>query len=359
MADYLLVPAGEPGARGLLVDYYDEEHRARADSCPPTQSVEGVALIDGDAYRQTADGQFIPAEHYDEVAERRRHGADAGHRRRRLSSCTSSDTFLQRRIVVPVFLCVFLLGLYLLGKFLAAGMGRFFWLQFERVITRLPLVRNVYSSVKQVTDFVFSETGDRVHARRGGRVSAQGNLAARVRHRREPARHRLPRPTSRADGVLPVLADAVHRLHGHGEAERNDRPEHHDGAGVTIHGELRRRVAAAAMAYKATCAPRSVAAASPALPAAAAAGKRWMPHADSSRFRIGTRGSKLARWQSDWVAARTDATRASQVEIVEIATRGDVQQHGPVAAHRRAGGVHQRDPSGASSAGESTWPSTA
>jgi uncharacterized membrane protein len=30
-------------------------------------------------------------------------------------------------------------------------------MQFERVITRLPFVRNVYSSVKQVTDFVFSE----------------------------------------------------------------------------------------------------------------------------------------------------------------------------------------------------------
>jgi uncharacterized membrane protein len=30
-------------------------------------------------------------------------------------------------------------------------------MQFERGISRLPLVRNVYSSVKQVTDFMFSE----------------------------------------------------------------------------------------------------------------------------------------------------------------------------------------------------------
>jgi uncharacterized membrane protein len=35
--------------------------------------------------------------------------------------------------------------------------GRFFWLQFERIINRLPIVRNVYSSVKQVTDFMFSK----------------------------------------------------------------------------------------------------------------------------------------------------------------------------------------------------------
>jgi uncharacterized membrane protein len=47
--------------------------------------------------------------------------------------------------------------LYLLGKFLAVGIGRFFWRLFEGGINRLPLVRNVYSSVKQVTDLLFNE----------------------------------------------------------------------------------------------------------------------------------------------------------------------------------------------------------
>jgi uncharacterized membrane protein len=46
----------------------------------------------------------------------------------------------------------------LLGKFLAAGVGRFFWNQAERLIIRVPLVRNVYASVKQITDFFFTET---------------------------------------------------------------------------------------------------------------------------------------------------------------------------------------------------------
>ena len=64
--------------------------------------------------------------------------------------------YLQRHFVVPVFLCVFVFLLYLLGRFLAAGVGKFFWSNFERGIHRLPLVRNVYSSVKQVTDFLFS-----------------------------------------------------------------------------------------------------------------------------------------------------------------------------------------------------------
>ena len=45
-----------------------------------------------------------------------------------------------------------------MGKFLAAGVGRFFFNQLERVIHRVPLVRSVYGSVKQVTDFFFTES---------------------------------------------------------------------------------------------------------------------------------------------------------------------------------------------------------
>jgi uncharacterized membrane protein len=64
--------------------------------------------------------------------------------------------FLQPYQVIPYFLCGFTLVLYLLGKFMAAGVGRFFWGTFERGIARLPLIRNVYSSVKQVSDFILA-----------------------------------------------------------------------------------------------------------------------------------------------------------------------------------------------------------
>ena len=59
--------------------------------------------------------------------------------------------------MIPAFLAVFLAVMYLVGKLLAAGIGRFFWHQIESLINRLPIIRNVYSSVKQVTDFAFSE----------------------------------------------------------------------------------------------------------------------------------------------------------------------------------------------------------
>ena len=49
----------------------------------------------------------------------------------------------------------------------------------------------------------------------------------------------------------------------------------------------------------------------------------------SSPVRIGTRASKLARWQADWVARELSGL-GTTVEIVEITTRGDAQQQGPI-----------------------------
>jgi uncharacterized membrane protein len=154
VADYLLVPAENLARRGLV--YWHDQNILPAEAVPADQVEAGEAEIDGELYHQTADGQFIPAEHYAEAQ------ALAG--RDPLPPAAEGvyelyieRKFLPRKIVIPVFLCAFLLTLYLLGKFLAAGVGRFFWAFMERGITRLPVVRNVYSSVKQVTDFMFSE----------------------------------------------------------------------------------------------------------------------------------------------------------------------------------------------------------
>ena len=86
-------------------------------------------MADGRAYQQLKDGSFVPLE----VFERVRQGADdeplpetgkAVYRR------YVDLTYLQPHIAVPVFLVVFVLFLYLLGKTMAAGIGAFFWRQF-------------------------------------------------------------------------------------------------------------------------------------------------------------------------------------------------------------------------------------
>ena len=65
---------------------------------------------------------------------------------------------LQPHLAIPCFICAFILVLYLLGKFMAAGAGRFFWGTFERGIHRVPFVRKVYGSVKQVIDLLLTDS---------------------------------------------------------------------------------------------------------------------------------------------------------------------------------------------------------
>ena len=47
--------------------------------------------------------------------------------------------------------------------------------------------------------------------------------------------------------------------------------------------------------------------------------------AERRTLRLGTRGSQLARWQADWVAGELRRL-GHAVELVEIATRGDVER---------------------------------
>ena len=128
------------------------------DDVPLDDPLQRNVLIEGRTYRRLPNDTFVPLAVYDKV--RRSRGSreplpqtgDAVYR-------TYVDlTYLRPYYVVPCFLAVFVLLLYLLGKFMAAGIGRFFWHRFELGVLRLPLVRSVYSSVKQVTDFLFSET---------------------------------------------------------------------------------------------------------------------------------------------------------------------------------------------------------
>ncbi|MCO8122704.1 DUF502 domain-containing protein [Stieleria sp. TO1_6] len=65
--------------------------------------------------------------------------------------------WMPRQIVVPVFLVVFLTLLYFMGRMFTFGLGRWFFRGFDAAILRIPVINKVYGSVKQVTDFAFSE----------------------------------------------------------------------------------------------------------------------------------------------------------------------------------------------------------
>ena len=65
----------------------------------------------------------------------------------------------------------------------------------------------------------------------------------------------------------------------------------------------------------------------------------------STVLRIGTRGSQLARWQTDWVRERL-ARHAVQTEVVVITTQGDADVDRPLheLEGTRVGRVSTREP---------------
>lgn len=123
----------------------------------PLGRFSGVRAADGQNYVLLPGGGYVP----EAIADYLEAAGQAG----LLTTAGRSEVFqryvelryLQPHRVVPLVLAVFVLLLYLLGKFLAAGIGRVFWNLLERGIFRLPLVRNVYGSIKQVTDFMLSD----------------------------------------------------------------------------------------------------------------------------------------------------------------------------------------------------------
>ncbi len=131
------------------------------DTIPPNvrpQPMHGRRMFvhDGEHYVQLESGKWIPKPIYDYVeklSEVNLRTATA----REVYDHYVLNYYLQRYRTIPVFFVLFILILYLLGKFLAAGIGRFFFGLFEQLVQKLPFVRAIYSAAKQVTDFVFKE----------------------------------------------------------------------------------------------------------------------------------------------------------------------------------------------------------
>jgi len=123
---------------------------------PSDEAARRNPVIDGVRLQAWPDGDYVPAAIYER-------GVSAGIPRREWA--TGEDvyrrfvdiTYLQPWKVMIVFTCLLILALYLLGKFFAARMGRLMWASFESTIIHFPVVRTVYSAVKQVSDFLLSE----------------------------------------------------------------------------------------------------------------------------------------------------------------------------------------------------------
>ena len=103
-------------------------------------------------------GPYIPHVVYQTVANDEEQVLD-------MSSATAEDiynryvtmVYLKPWLVAVVFMVLFVIILYFIGELLAAKFGRFAFSQLEKIVNRIPVIRNVYSSVKQVTDFLVGD----------------------------------------------------------------------------------------------------------------------------------------------------------------------------------------------------------
>ncbi len=134
---YVLVPV-EDVAGHVIVWYESETLPAPPDDLAGGE-YEGGELVsfklDRRVYTKSSDGEWVGYLNQEQVKRE----------------------YLQRWRVLPLFLVVFFSIVYILGRFVAAGIGKFLVGMAESLILRLPIISNVYSAVKQVTDFVFSE----------------------------------------------------------------------------------------------------------------------------------------------------------------------------------------------------------
>ena len=158
---------------GALADVHED--------LPLKNPVGRTAELNGRLYHQIANGTFIPQAVYETV--QRQPGepppvTGEGFYRRYVDL-----TYLRPYVAIPFFLAVFILLLYFLGKFMAAGIGGFIGGIFERMVLRLPGVRGVLGG-QASHRFLLQRTGDQVHADRRRRASPQRRVVDGICHRR-------------------------------------------------------------------------------------------------------------------------------------------------------------------------------
>ncbi len=146
------------GSRNVVAWYL-----MRNDPDPPQgafEQVDGrtqVRTPQDQVFVRLPSGSFVPAAVFELLKADTARVLDSGDRQA-IYRRYVEVRYLKRATVVPVTLCVFVLLLYLLGKFMAAGFGRFAWSLCEWFIQRVPFVRNVYGAVKQVINFMLNES---------------------------------------------------------------------------------------------------------------------------------------------------------------------------------------------------------
>lgn len=161
---YVLAPVEGIVRRLIVAEVSDVFTQIPADVDPGDMKAKDGRVVEfqhrGKSYVPLQDGQWVPKDHYAIVMDHKRRFDSIPANAFQFYERYVDLEYLQRHRVIPVFLLVFVLTLYVLGKLMAFSVGRMLWNAADWVLHKLPLIRNVYGSVKQVTDLLFGERQD-------------------------------------------------------------------------------------------------------------------------------------------------------------------------------------------------------
>lgn len=152
--DYYILDPVVTTTRDILARKLGDTHSQLPDAQPTADST--IVTSGGEEYKRLESDQYVPLSVYNTVMHRSP-GMSPPATGQETYRRWLEVTYLRPWIVGPVFLIVFVVLMYLLGSLFAAGLGRAFWNWVEQGVGRLPVVRAVYSSAKQVTNYVFSD----------------------------------------------------------------------------------------------------------------------------------------------------------------------------------------------------------
>jgi hydroxymethylbilane synthase len=220
-------------------------------------------------------------------------------------------------------LLVAVVFVYFIGHFLATFIGRSLWRATERTVFRLPLVRALYPILKEVVDLLLSE-----HRREYNRVVAveypRRGIWSLGLVTGESIRE-LERATS-CELLTIFIPYTPYSVTGY--TITVPRSEVLD-LNVSVQEAIRFVMSGGLIRPEVASGTSASSARLPAGPAQRLdeAGRiHQRPHAGSSGrpIRVGTRGSQLARTQTEWVVARLRSLAPGRdIELVEIKTSGD------------------------------------
>ena len=125
---------------------------------PPADYRKATVTIKDVEFSRVGDGTYVPTHILKTVQKTIATGAiDTPMTGLEVYHRYIEQTYLKPHLFFPVFCVLFFLVVYLLGKFIAVGVGRFLWVRTENIVEMVPLVREVYGAVKQVSDFILAE----------------------------------------------------------------------------------------------------------------------------------------------------------------------------------------------------------